>query len=117
MFMKKLVVLILALFLGNAYADSHSKSVVWVHPTRDANDFEDDKSSCEIIGQEVAGPKPTYQNIPSCGGSARSMMAGSSCASARHNAQKANRDAKQAWLSKFESGYNSCMFEKGYTQQ
>ena len=115
--MNKAVTYILMFLILTACSAPQNKPVIWIPPKIDASHFEEDRIACEKIGLNAAGPKPKYQNVPRCGGRRGSMMAGSSCASAQHRVQETNRKNKEAWLSAFESSYNTCMLDKGYKLQ
>jgi len=108
------LILILLIFTA---CGTPQKSVTWKHSNFNANQFEIDKVSCEAYGRNAAGSSPTYQPIPICSSyqrGRRRALPDSSCENAKIYIIRLNNKAKQFWEEDYESGFNSCMFEKGY---
>ena len=116
--MNKLLVTFLILLIVTSCGTSHNNQVTWIQPINNAVEFEQDKATCEKDGLDTAGSKPTFLIVPSCGHSrGYSMMLGNDCATYQHRVYALNRRLHEEWLSEFASGYNECMFDKGYTLQ
>jgi hypothetical protein len=68
-----------------------------------------DIQACTANGYRVAGPRPQLQSAPTCSPSF-------SCGMAQGQVAANNGLVMGSWNAAFQSGFESCMYDKGYLQ-
>ena len=89
--------------LLSACATGPTTSVVWTKAGVQAQQKAIDTQICTANGYQVAGPRPVPQAAPACGFAQGSVAA-------------SNGAAMGSWKAAFQSGFESCMYDKGYFQ-
>ena len=106
--MNKFLVLLFIFLIVTACGTPQKNQGTSIHPNYNISQFEMDLNTCKKVGFDTAGPRPTFETVPSCRGG------GSACANTYHRIYVSNRRLHDAWVSDFLSGYKPCMLDKGY---
>lgn len=84
-------------------------TVVWTKAGVTEQEQAMDEQICTAAGYQAAGPRPQQQAAPSCSG-------GFSCGFTQGQVAASNGLAMGNWKAAFQSGFNACMYNKGYLQ-
>jgi hypothetical protein len=96
--------------LLSACATGPTTSVVWTKAGVQAQQKAIDTQICTANGYQVAGPRPVPQAAPAC------STPGFACGFAQGSVAASNGAAMGSWKAAFQSGFDSCMYDKGYFQ-
>lgn len=93
----------------SACASGPTTQVVWNKAGVQEQQKVVDVQICTAKGYQVAGPRPVPQVAPSC-------SPGFACGFAKGQVAASNGVAMGSWKAAYQSGFDSCMYERGYVQ-
>lgn len=108
--MRKTIVMILCVIGSlSACATKPATEINWVKEGVQEQQKVIDTQVCTANAYRTAGPRPHLQSAPAC-------TAGFACGMAKGQVAASNGLAMESWNAAFQTGFDSCMYEKGYLQ-
>ena len=96
--------------LVSACATNPAPEMLWSKPGEQEQQKTVDIQICTAKGYQVAGPMPRLQVAPPC------ATPGFACGMAKGQVAASNGLVMGSWKAAYQSGFDSCMYEKGYFQ-
>jgi len=92
-----------------ACATKPATKINWVKEGVEEQQKVIDTQVCTANAYRTAGPRPQLQSAPTC-------STGFACGMAKGQVAASNGVAMGSWNQAFQTGFDSCMYEKGYFQ-
>lgn len=91
------------------------KQYAWKKPNVDELVAKNEEGMCKAYGYSTAGPMPRSESMPSYSRAGGGFAGGLNHGYAMGSVASRNRAARQAWDDAYQSVFEACMYQYGYS--